>query len=236
MFRRTYQTENSLISIEGVEIKVFRKNIKNIYIRVYPEKGEVRVSAPRNIRQEHIDAFIHSKVSWIRKKLKDRKADQPQLKKNFTEGEIHCLWGKERLLKIKETSKRPHVEVGDDTLTIFAKPGSDSKKRFAIVNTWARKELKEIVQELVEKYEPIMGVDVSEIGIKKMKTRWGSCNIRAGRIWLNSELIKKDPVCLEMVVVHEMVHLLERLHSKKFYRYMDVFFPEWKYAEQLLKA
>lgn len=236
MFRRTYQTENSMISIEGIEIKVFRKNIKNIYIRVYPEKGEVRVSGPRHIGQEHIDAFIHSKVGWIRKKLKDRKAEQPHQKKNFTEGEIHRLWGKNRLLRIEETSKRPHVELGEETLTIFTKPGSDSKKRSAIVNAWARKELKEIVQELVERYEPIMGVDVSEIGIKKMKTRWGSCNIRAKRIWLNSELVKKDPVCLEMVVVHEMVHLLERLHSKKFYKFMDTFFPDWGRAEELLKA
>lgn len=236
MFRKRYQTENSLISIDGVEIKIFRKNVKNLYIRVYPEKGEVRVSGPRHIRQEHIYTFVQSKLSWIKKKLRNRKPVHSHNKKSYTDGEIHKFWGKDVVLKISDTKKPVRIEPGDETLILFAKPGSSSEKRSEILNSLIRKEVKMAVSDIVQKYEPLMGVSVNEVGIKRMKTRWGSCNIKAKRIWLNSELSKKDPVCLEMVVVHEMVHLLERLHSPKFYLYMDTFMPDWKRADQLLKG
>ena len=93
---------------------------------------------------------------------------------------------------------------------------------------WYRKELRELIPPLIAKWEPILGVRVNEFGIKKMKTRWGSCNPEVKRIWLNLELAKKSPTCIEYVLVHEMAHLLERSHNETFVAYMDKFLPNWR--------
>lgn len=227
---------HSLLTVEDVSIQVTRKNIKNMYLRVYPGSGIVKLSGPRHIRQSTLEEFVVSRIPWIKKQLKRKPAVSSKEKKRFITGEFHYVWGRQKRLKIEEFKTKQGVELKPDgvlLLRIGAKNVSD--KREKLLDHFYRQQLKEVIPQLIEKYEPLMGVKVNQFGVKKMKTRWGSCNIKAKRIWLNLELAKRDPACLEMVVVHEMVHLLERLHSKRFYSLMDCFLPDWKQRDRLLR-
>jgi len=126
------------------------------------------------------------------------------------------------------------VELSHQTITLFVHPDSHVEKRQAVLNEWYRQQLKSQLPEVIAKYERLMGVKVNEFGIKKMKTKWGTCNPIAKRIWLNLELAKKPPELLEYVVVHEMVHLLERSHNKRFVTLMTQFMPKWKFYKDEL--
>lgn len=237
MFKRNRQNTSEVIEVEGITVEVTRKNIKNMYIRVYPGKGVVKLSGPGYLRQSIFQDFVISKIDWIKSQLHNngKKENPIRIPKKFTDKEVHYVWGEEKELKIERAKSKQSVKLNPDgILCLKVHPESNRDIREKLIDDWYRKELKTVIPKLIEKYELIMGVEVNKFGVRKMKTRWGSCNIRAKRIWLNLELAKRDPVCLEMVVVHEMVHLLERLHSKKFYRYMDQFMPEWKKADRLL--
>jgi predicted metal-dependent hydrolase len=227
---------HSLLTVEDVSIQVTRKNIKNMYLRVYPGSGIVKLSGPRHIRQSTLEEFVVSRIPWIKKQLKRKPATPFKEKNSFVTGEIHRVWGKKRKLLVIEGRQNHGVTLNRfEELELHIRKGSSLKKREEVLNSWYREELKREIARLIDKWEPVMGVSVNDFGVKKMKTRWGSCNIRAKRIWLNLELAKRDPACLEMVVVHEMVHLLERLHSKRFYGYMDKFLPYWKQSDRLLR-
>lgn len=218
-----------LINISGLEILVLRKNVKNLNLRVYPSEKEVKVSVPKRAPKALIHKFIESKLPWIRKHLNrvPVKKSRPGLK--FTTGEMHLVWGKPYTLQIIEKKKAPKVLLNNDKeLILQVRPESDSEKREQVLNEWYRSQLKDTIPQLIAKWEPVMGVSVREFGVKRMKTRWGTCNIRDRRIWLNLDLAKKRPILLEYVVVHEMVHLLERLHNERFYAYMTRFFPRWQ--------
>ncbi len=150
-------------------------------------------------------------------------------------GEIHDYRGKSYPLKIIEHSAPPKVWIdGNDMLEMRVRSGTDRGKRLRILEEWYRYQLKQQVPELITRWEKVIGVPVKEWGIKKMKTRWGTCNIKAGRIWLNLELAKKPQKCLEYIVVHEMTHLLERYHNARFYRFMDSWMPDWRDYRDIL--
>lgn len=224
---KTYS--KSKFSISGLEIDVLRKNVKNLNLRVYPSDQKIRVSVPRFTPENAVIRFVEEKIPWIKKHLsrQTRKSQKPTLK--FITRETHPVWGNMAELNIQERNKPPAVTFNENgTLFMGVRPGTGTSKKAAVLREWYRAELKKAIPTLIEKWEPRMGVSVKEFGVKKMKTRWGSCNIRDRRIWLNLELAKKKPALLEYVVVHEMIHLLERLHNQRFYAFMDEFLPNWK--------
>ncbi|MEQ8523707.1 SprT family zinc-dependent metalloprotease [Gracilimonas sp.] len=218
----------SEFQVSGLKIDVIRKNVKNLNLRVYPAEHRVRISVPRRIPDSEVARFIEDKLPWIRKHLANYRKRPKSEPKKFITGESHSVWGQKLELVVVEKNKPPRVFVDDDKLNLYIRPGTDQKKRASVLKEWYRDELKQRIPELIGKWEPQMGVKVEEFGVKQMKTRWGTCNIRARRIWLNLELAKKRPELLEYVVVHEMVHLLERLHNKRFYGFMSRFLPNWK--------
>ena len=224
------------LEIAGINIEITRKKVKNLNLRVYPSKGRVALSCPRQTSQFIIEDFIKEKKVWIRKQLKKGANRSEKKKLNYITGEYLPVWGKPRLLKVVNIGGKQRVELRDnDKVKLYVRGNSTSKKREKIVDEWYRVQLKLIIPQMISKWEPVMGVQVNEFGVKKMKTRWGTCNIRDKRIWLNLELAKLEPHCLEYIVVHEMVHLRERLHNKRFYTYMDQFLPEWKSTDKELK-
>ncbi len=216
------------LDISGLKVLVLRKNVKNLNLRVYPADHRVRISVPRRIAEAEIRRFIQAKLPWIKKHLANYRRKPKLQPKKFITGELHPVWGKDLELIVVEKNKPPRVLVGGDKLKLYIRPGTDQQKRASVLKEWYRQELKQRIPKLIEKWESQMGVKVEEFGVKQMKTRWGTCNIRAHRIWLNLELAKKRPELLEYVVVHEMVHLLERLHNKRFYGFMSHFLPNWK--------
>jgi predicted metal-dependent hydrolase len=230
-------TDRYTLEVEGVQVEVRRKDIKNLHLAVYPPEGRVRVSAPRYLGDEAVRLAVITKLGWIRRQQAKFRAQARQSQREMVSGESHYYWGRRYLLDVIEADAPPRVRLrGNRTLELRVRPGADRDKREAVLYRWYRARLKEAIPPLVAKWEPVVGVQVAEWGVKRMKTRWGSCNIQARRVWLNLELVKKPPVCLEYVLVHEMVHLLERLHNARFQAYMDKFMPQWRLYRDELNA
>ena len=216
-------------------VDVVRKNIKNLHISIHPPTGRVRVSAPMRFDDQAIRLAIISHLGWIRRKQRSFADQARQSKREMVTGESHYFGGQRFRLNVIEQQGSPGVRLANNhTLELSTRPGADQSKRREILDQWYRQHLRHEIPSLVERWEPTIGVKVAEWRIKRMKTRWGTCNMQARRIWLNLELAKKPPMCLEYVLVHEMVHLLERYHNDRFKAYMDQFMPQWRiYRDQL---
>lgn len=224
------------IEVSGIEVEVSQKRIKNLYLRVSKQTGKVRASVPLFISNQGVRDFILSRIEWIRKQQTKIKSRIPEKNLSYKDGAIHYFNGEKKKLELKKSSGKEHVKLVDDRFIISVKDQKNEQKTEKLLTEWYRAFLKKEIPKLVDKWEPVMGVKVSEFGVRKMKTRWGTCNINKKRIWLNLELAKKSPGCLESVVVHEMVHLLERYHNKRFYGFMDHFFPTWRNFEEELES
>lgn len=225
----------SQIIVSNIVIDVVRKDIKNIHLAVYPPDGRVRIAVPLKTNDEAIRLFAVSKISWIRKQQEKFNNQERQTEREFVSGESHFFMGNRYLLNVIYGNHAPKVNIRNKKyIDLYVKEGSSKEKREEILNEWYRNALKAEIPSLIEKWESIIGVKVNSWGVKNMKTKWGTCNTSANRIWLNLQLGKKPLHCLEYVVVHEMVHLLERHHNEKFMYYMDKFLPEWRsFKEEL---
>jgi predicted metal-dependent hydrolase len=222
------------LTIDNIEVEVQKKNIKNLYLSVLPPNGRVRVSAPVNMDDEAVKVFIAAKISWIRKHQDKYKNRPVQCENKYVSGETILLWGKPYYLEVVYSNARNNIKIDGSRLILQVRGTSTVEQRADVVNKWYRTNIKREIPKLLEKWQKIMGVAVLEWRVKNMKTRWGTCNIKDKRIWLNLQLAKKHPVCLEYVVVHELVHLLERNHNKIFKSYMDKFLPNWRVIKKEL--
>ncbi len=217
------------IVISDIEIEIIRKNIKNIHLSVHPPVGRVRLAVPEKMDEEAIRLFAISKLSWIKKQRSQFSEQDRQTAREFLSGESHYFMGTRYLLNVIETKEKQRVELRNKKhMDLYVRPGHTKKKRERILSQWYREQLKDLIPEYIEKWEKIIGVTVEDWGVKLMKTKWGTCNDRDKRIWINLELAKKNPRCLEYIIVHEMVHLLERHHNDRFNGYMNQFLPNWK--------
>lgn len=224
------------ITIENIDIELIRKNIKNIHLSVHPPDGRVRLSVPKRMDDEAVRLFVISKLSWINKHKKKYSLQERQAEIEFLSGESHYFLGSRYILNIIETTGKQRVQLRDDKyIDLYVRENSTKEKREKIMLEWYRQKLKMLVPGYIEKWENIIGVRVNDWGVKLMKTRWGTCNIRDKRIWINLELAKKNVTCLEYIVVHEMVHLLERYHNDVFKGYMSEFLPNWKSIKEELQ-
>ena len=223
------------ISVEGLEVDVYRKRIRHLYLRVGPPNGRVRVSAPLHIDEESIRQALVKRKSWIRRQQEKHRNRKPEPAYSWVTGECHYVEGFSRALNVTTHGGPSRIYLlGDSTLEMRVRPGTDRKQREGMLADWYRGRLKTTVPRFIAAWEPVMGVTVTEWRIRKMKTRWGSCNFRAGRIWLNLELAKRPMHCLEYVIVHEMAHLIEPSHNRRFWGILDRLIPNWRtYREEL---
>lgn len=231
-------TEKHQITVHGLVVDVVRKDIKNLHLGVYPPAGRIRVAVPLRVNDEAVRLFTISKLGWIERQKAKFAGQERQSERDFVSGESHYYQGTRYLLNVEYRRGTPAVVIRNNTmLDLLVRTGSDTAERERVLTAWYRRRLKEEIVPLLEKWEAIIGVQVAQWGVKQMKTRWGTCNIEAQRIWLNLELIKKPVHCLEYVVVHELIHLLERHHNERFVAYMNKFMPLWKhYREELNRA
>jgi predicted metal-dependent hydrolase len=228
-------TSRQFIEVSGIRVEVIRKPIKNLHLSVQPPDGCVRVSAPLHVDDEALRLAVASKLTWIRRHQKTF-ADQPrQSRREMISGESHYLLGRRYRLNVTERDAPNRISLnGTSELTMRLRPSTNREKREQLLSNWYRQHMKELLPDLIARWQPIIGVQVADWGIKKMKTRWGSCNTKDHRVWLNLELAKKPLHCIEYVLVHEMVHLLERKHSNRFKALMDEFLPQWRlYRDEL---
>jgi len=220
--------DKSTIKLGNISVDVELKKIKNIHMRIYSQSGRVYMSVPEIMGFEGAKKFAQKKIDWINKNLA-KFANRPQIKPlQFISGEQHFFLGKKYTLQIIEKSGRPNVTISDDIMILQVKPLSDMEERKRNLDKWYRKQLEQIIPGYIVKWEPVIKVQVMTFSIRKMKTKWGVCNVRTKKIYINLELAKRPLQLLEYIVVHEMVHLLERRHNKKFYSYMDFFLPDWR--------
>ncbi len=226
----------SLLTIENLEIKVTQKRMKNMRVVIHPPLAEIRVSAPLRLSLKRIKAFVISKLDWIKKQklvVENQKRESP---KKFIQGELHDFFGEKYSLKIFENSATNSVKLVEENIQIRSKKSHARNGLELMLDKFYREQLTKIIPKFIADFEKKMHVKVDEFRIKKMKTRWGTCNPMARRIWINLELAKKPAQCLEYIVLHEMVHLLERHHNKKFFAHMDHFMPAWRDHRNKLKS
>ncbi|MFT8973042.1 SprT family zinc-dependent metalloprotease [Zymomonas mobilis] len=222
------------IILAGVVIHILRKEIKNLYIRLSPDDGSVVVSAPRKMKEATLRHILAGRMAWIEKRQKCyQKAIE--IKAQDRGEEAYWLWGEKYHLEIVSGSLQSKIlPMSPSRLQMHTAIAPSAEKKEKWLALWFRAQLEQAIPDLAARWEKIIGVKVAVWRVKTMKTLWGSCNVRAGRIWLNSELVKKPPECLEYVVVHEMVHLLEASHNRRFYAFMDRFLPDWKERRERL--
>jgi predicted metal-dependent hydrolase len=223
------------IEISGIPVEVVRKDIKNLHLAVYPPHGRVRIAVPLRTSDETVRLAVISRLGWIRRQQNALEKQERQSAREMVTGESHFVQGRRyRLDVIEQDAPASIVLRNGKTLELRVRPGTDREKRHDLLQRWYRQLIRERIPDLLAKWEPIVGVHIASCGIKRMKTRWGTCNIKAKRIWLNLELAKKPPACLEYILVHEMVHLLERHHNDRFSALMDRFVPQWRHHREIL--
>ena len=222
------------MTLGNICVDVVQKDIKNVHLSVHPPTGRVRISAPLRMDLDTIRIFAISKINWIKKQQNKLCSQQRETPRDYITRESHFYLGKRYLLDVVEENAPANVILKHDTIQLHIRPDTTTEKRQTILEEWYRRKLKEIVPEMIARWERRIKVGVDQFGIKKMRTRWGTCNIKAKRIWLNLELAKKPMHCLEFIIVHEMTHLLEWHHNEHFITYMDKFIPQWRsYKEEL---
>jgi predicted metal-dependent hydrolase len=220
-------TGNACLNIAGIEIDVVYKDIKNLHISVYPPIGRVRVSAPHRIDLEAIRLAVIQRLPWIKRQQRQMQYAPRQTERRMLSGETHYLWGDRYRLDVSRQG-RPKIEVAGKQMYLTSPRGSNPEVRRAILERWYRRQLKAALPALIEKWQSRLGVQTEKVGIRRMKTKWGSCLPESQRVWINPELVKKNPRCLEYVVVHELMHLLERGHGERFVLLMDKHLPDWR--------
>ncbi len=217
------------INLGDIQVDVVLKDIKNIHLSVYPPTGRVRISAPERMSLDTIRVFAISKLDWIKQQQQKLQAQEREAPREYLDRESHYVWGKRYLLRVIEADEAPSVELSHRHLLLRVRPGADEAKKQAVVEEWYRAQLKEAAPPLIAKWERLLGVTVQRFFVQRMKTKWGSCNPKAGNIRLNTDLAKKPPECLEYIIVHEMVHLLEPTHNARFVALMDHYLPKWQF-------
>jgi hypothetical protein len=224
----------SQITLGDLTVDVVRKKVKNLNLTVHPPHGRVRISAPKRASMKAIRAFALSKLDWIQKhqarmREQARRAPREVVRESgYLDGESHQVWGKPHKLAVFERDEPPSVRLNGDHMLLQVRPRTDREKRQALVESWYREQIRAAVPPLLALWEPRLGVSVERFYVRRMKSRWGSCNPRARTIRLNTELATKPPALLEYIVMHELVHLLEPTHNARFYSLMDRYMPDWK--------
>lgn len=224
----------AMIEIGSIAMQLNRKAIKNLHISVLPPDGKVRVSAPETMTDTAVRMAVISRIPWIKKQQSGFAKQPRQSDREMVSGECHYLWGKRYRLNVVERAGKHEIKLGRGRLNLYVNTETTIENKALVLHSYYRDLLKSRVTTLLPGWENKIGVTIADWGVKRMKTKWGSCNAQAKRIWLNLELAKKPPECLEYILVHELVHLLERQHNERFKAYMDKFLPDWRERRDLL--
>lgn len=216
------------LQIGDLAVDVTQKDIKNVHLSVHPPHGRVSIAAPLHLSVSAIRAFAIGKLSWIRQQQRKLQEQERETPREYLDRESHYVWGRRCLLRVVERDTPPSVEWRHHRLVLAVRPGMDEGRRGKVLEAWYRDQLREEAKPLMAEWERRLGVRVDRVFIQRMKTRWGSCNPASHAIRLNTDLAKKPRECLEYILVHELVHLLEPTHNARFVALMGQFLPGWE--------
>lgn len=223
------------ITVSGIRVQIDRKDIKNLHLGVYPPNGRVRVAVPWVVTDDAVRLAVIDKLGWIRRQQAKFVEQRRQSAREMVNGESHYFLGCRFRLRVHEQPGKEFVAIkGMASMDLFVNPGRNTAQRQTVLLRWYRQQLLALVSPLISQWENTLGVKATAWGIKRMKTKWGSCNPASKRLWLNLELAKKPVQCIEYIVVHELLHLLERNHSERFRGLLDQHLPNWMHTRDLL--
>ncbi len=222
------------LKLGDIAVDVVLKDIKNVHLSVYPPTGHVRISAPQRMSIETIRLFAIAKLDWIKQQQEKQLGQDRESPREYVDRESHYVWGRRFLLRVVEDEAPASVQLEHDTMVLAVRPASNVEAKQAVLSEWYRQILKAEARLLLATWEPRLGVTVNGFFVQQMKTKWGSCNPTSRTIRLNTELAKKPTECLEYIVLHEMVHLLEPRHNARFAGLMSQFMPAWEHHRRTL--
>ena len=223
-----------VLDLGGLRAEVTRKSIKHVHLSVLPPAGKVRVAAPQHMPLDTIRVFLIAKLAWIRAQQRKLQLQEREPAREFLNKESHYLWGKRYLLELSTVEAAPSVELSPRMLHLQVRPGAGRARCEEVLESWYRQQVRDAVPALLGKWERVLGVTARRVFVQRMKTKWGSCTPSVGYIRLNTDLAKKPPECLEYILVHELVHLLEPTHNARFVGLMDLYLPHWQHLRRQL--
>jgi predicted metal-dependent hydrolase len=223
------------VKLGGLALDVILKDIKNVHLSVHPPTGRVTISAPLRMSLDSIRVFAISKLGWIKHQQRKLQEQERETPREYLDRESHYVWGRRYLLKVEQATV-PKIELKHSKMILHVGSGTNLGAKQAIVARWYRDQIKAAVPDLIARWEPLLGVKVERVFVQKMKTKWGSCNPSKSSIRLNTDLAKKPRKCLEYIVLHEMVHLIERHHNDRFRKYMGQLLPQWHLYQSELNS
>ena len=230
------ETVTNQFKLGQIDVDVVLKGIRNIHLGVYPPNGRVRVAAPTGTNMERLRLFLVSKLEWIKKQRKKVLAQERETRRDYLDRESHYVWGKRYLLKVVDQDAPPSISLNISQMILTVRPGASRERKAEVMEAWYRNLVKEAGDILVAKWEPKLKVRLEQLSVRVMRTRWGTCSPSTRTIRLNTDLAKKPPECLEYIVVHELVHLLEPTHNSRFVALMDRHLPDWRHRRQVLNS
>lgn len=224
-----------LLRLGNIPVEVRVKPIRHIHLTVHPPTGRVRISAPPRVKLETLRVFAASRIGWIRRQQQQLRNQERETPREFLPKESHFVWGQRRLMRVVYNESKPNVTLRPGWIDLVVRPGTPRAKKREIVEDWYRSQIRVAADPLIQKWSKKIGVRVNKVFVQNMKTKWGSCNPQKGFIRLNTELAKKPPSCLEYIVVHELIHLLEPSHNDRFRSLMAHHMPTWRQQKDLLR-
>ncbi|QDU86788.1 SprT-like family protein [Pirellulimonas nuda] len=230
----TQPGKTTLLELGDTSVDVVLKDIKNVHLSVHPPTGRVRIAAPHRMDVEAIRLFAISKLGWIKRQQRKLGEQQRETPREYLERESHYVWGKRYLLSVDEADHPPSVTLRHRRMHLTVRPHADEAKRAQVMEDWYREQVKDRSVPMISDWEPKVGVSVEKCFVQRMKTRWGSCNSKARTIRLNTDLAKKPLECLEYIVVHELIHILEPTHNDRFKAMLRGLMPDWQDRRNLL--
>lgn len=219
---------STILEIGALEVELLRKDIKHVHLSVYPPEGRVRVAAPRIMSEETVRVYVLSKLNWIRKQQQKFSEQEREPQREYIERESHEVWGCRLLLSVREADRAPAIELTPTRLIMHVRPRTDRSQREALLEEWYRNEVRRAAMPLIANWARVLDVAMPALHMQRMKTKWGSCNTVKWALRLNTELGKKPRPCLEYIVLHEMLHLIEPTHSRRFTTLLDTYMPQWR--------
>lgn len=224
------------MSVGGLLVEVDRKPIRNLHIKVYPPDGAVRAAVPASMDDEALRLAVIERLGWIRRQQHSLREQPREPLRRMVAGESHWVWGRKHRLRIVEDGAHTPVVLRGGWLELHVSAGADPSTRERRLLEWYRTQLRAALPSLTQRWCERLDLAAPSTGIKRMRTKWGSCNPERGSLWLNLELAKKPPACLEYVLVHELLHLIERNHTPRFFALMDRHLPGWRLRQSELNA
>lgn len=227
---------SSTLELGGTSIEIVRSDIKHVHLSVHPPHGRVRIAAPKRFGLEAVRSFAIARLRWIRQQQDKLRQQAREPRREYLDRESHYVWGRRYLMRVVETDAAPRVDLTPRKLILQVRPGTTTAGREAILAGWYRQQVRSAARPFVARWAAVLHVTVTRMFVQRMKTKWGSCNPRAGTIRLNTELAKKPSECLDYIVLHEMLHMLERTHGRRFVQRLDEAMPQWRQVRDLLNG